>query len=232
MDTYRTEEEQVAAIKKYIGENGTKILIVVLALVSLSVGYRTYESNRVANIEAASVLFDNLQQQFSESENGTELNDAAREKFDTTLDNLKANYGDSIYAVYGEMLAAKVAVQYKDFDEALTRLTWAKNATSSVEIKELANLRLAQVHMAKADYDAALAILSSNTQVLTQQYLVAKGDVLVLKDDKPAALDAYQAAKTAAQSSTDQSVSLGLLDIKIKALTPADSADQFPLATN
>ena len=60
MDAYRTEEEQVEAIKRWWSENGKGVIAAVVIGVLGSVGWQSWQDRQVSQAEAASGIYQEL----------------------------------------------------------------------------------------------------------------------------------------------------------------------------
>jgi predicted negative regulator of RcsB-dependent stress response len=94
------------------------------------------------------------------------------------------------------------------------------------EMRMIARLRLARVQAAQAKYDEALATLKVDEPgEFAPRLADVRGDVLLAKGDRAAALREYLAART---GDSKGRVDTELLDLKIRDLggTPPKSADE------
>ena len=60
MDVYKTEEEQVEAIKKWWNENGKSIIVGIVVGITAIFGWRGYEARTATEAKAASILYEQL----------------------------------------------------------------------------------------------------------------------------------------------------------------------------
>ncbi len=60
MDVYKTEEEQVEAIKKWWQENGKSIIAGVVIGITAIFGWRAYDNHTAVQAEAASTLYEQM----------------------------------------------------------------------------------------------------------------------------------------------------------------------------
>ena len=60
MDVYKTEEEQVEAIKKWWSENGKSIIAGIIIGIAAIFGWRGYENHTAMQAKAASMLYEQL----------------------------------------------------------------------------------------------------------------------------------------------------------------------------
>lgn len=207
MEIYNNEEQQVEAIKRFWKQNGTSILAGIAIGLAGLYGFRYYQANQLAQIEAQSSQYANLIEQNTAEGADKKAWLVAAQTF------IEAN-GGSHYAVLTAFLAAKEAVFAKDFAVAEKQLNWVLANTKAPELLAVANLRLARVQVEQANYPAALKTLETKLPesfVAQQQEL--KGDVLLKSGDEVKAKAAYQAALAAAEAGKNP-----LLQVKLNEL--------------
>ena len=61
MEVYRTEEEQIEAIKRWWKDNGNGILMGIGLAIALVFGWQSWQQNSRSKGEAASTLFNQMQ---------------------------------------------------------------------------------------------------------------------------------------------------------------------------
>jgi len=194
MTDMRTEEEQVEAIKNWWKENGKQTMVALVVVLGGWFGYQGYEGQQQASGEAASVVYQEvLTLQNSEAEE-----DKGRRA--VLLDQLKNEYGSTVYAQFAGLFKAKDAVDAGDLDAAAAELEAVKSNTSDDALRHLAAVRLARVYTAQEKLDEALSLLAAdNSTAFSAEYYEAKGDALLAKGDQAGARDAYSEAVVEAQ---------------------------------
>lgn len=214
MDAYRTEEEQVEAIKRWWQEYGNSVVIGVgVALLALA-GYKFYTNSTVESKSKASVAFQSvLEAQHAASQEGAGAEEKAT-LMHVSEELIKDNEG-STYAQLTAFIIAKEAVASGDFDKAAKQLQWIVDNAVNPGVKDIALLRLARVKIEQDKADEALALLAgikeASYKSATEEL---RGDIYKTKGDEEKARKAYQSAVTAAEASDDQNVS-PLLQMKL-----------------
>jgi predicted negative regulator of RcsB-dependent stress response len=224
MDTYRTEEEQVAALKGIVATHGSKILAVIVVLIAAVFSYQSYQQKQLSDKQNASIYYSQLNDAVGFSE---DLDEKQQAVFDANFAALLGEYPDSIYASYATFAKAKLEVSANKLDEAAASLQWIIEQNVAQEIVELARLRLARVIFSQGDLDAALALLNTPSSIFAAEYATSKGDVLVAKGDLAQALVAFEKAKNLAAQ--QQLADDRLLDMKINSLKPSADATLYPV---
>lgn len=198
------EQEQVAELKAWWKQHGTRILA-VLAAVALAFGgwqaWRGYDQRQAAE---AGALYDSLVQAVQAGD-AKALRDASGA--------LAENYPRTLYASMGGLVSARFYFDRDDLKSAKAQLQWVLERSSSEEFRELARLRLAALLLDEEAYDEALKLLESpHAQAYEAQYAALKGDVLVAQNQAEAARAAYRLAleKAGADSAFRESVRMRL----------------------
>lgn len=191
MESYRTEEEQVEAIKRWWEENGRNLIIAVAVALSLGFGWQAWQSNREEQSRAASSIYQRMLEALG-SEGDTDPANAR-----SLAGQLKSDFGSSPYARFAVLHLARLAVEDGDLSRAETELRWVvSKADKSSDIYQVAQLRLARVTAAQGNVEQALAILEDGTDTAyAGAYALARGDILMAADRQEEARDAYAVAQ-------------------------------------
>ena len=198
MDTFRTEDEQVQALKRWWKDNGSSTLISVGLALLVVFGWCTWQAQQQIKIDTSSISYQELIQAAAVAmTDGDDIKIATAEHL---AQSIKDDYSGSGYSHFAALLKAKQAVQDKDFPAAEAELRWVLAEKPSAGIRLITEFRLAKVLFAQNDADAALVLLSQqNTAAFAPQYAEAKGDILAAQNAYEAALETYQLAKSEAE---------------------------------
>lgn len=200
MDVYTTEEQQIEAIKKWWQTNGNSVLIGIALAIAAVLGYQTWNQNKQANSEAAAVLYGQVVEAATQADqNRLQGNSEELEGQLATLthlgEQLKTDFSNSEYAVFGALMLAKEAMLGAKPEEAETQLRWAMEHTVSDATRLIANLRLVRVLAAQEQYDAALKALDAvQPGSQADAYEEVRGDIYVAIGEMEQARDAYKKA--------------------------------------
>jgi predicted negative regulator of RcsB-dependent stress response len=179
------EQEQIETLKtwwKMYGNLVTSVITAVCIGVVAWQGWGWYKNNQAA--QAAAV--------FAVLEQAVAAGDAQKVK--ATAGELAEKYGATRYAALGALLAAKQSFEAGDLKTAQSQLGWAAENASD-EIRDLARLRLAAVHLDDKRYDEALKQLdAAPAPAFAARFQELRGDVLLAQGNKPQARAAYRAA--------------------------------------
>ena len=211
METYRTEEEQLAALKRWWKENGKSLIIGVVLAVAAVFGWQSWQANKQASGEAASEIYFSLIEAVA-------LEDAAQTSTVVHLaEQLKQDFGSMTYAQYGALLAAKQAVMAGDLALAETQLSWAvEQADKQGSLYKIALLRLARVVAAQGDAGRALTLIENvDAGSHEASYQEVKVDLYLSLEQTDKARAAYQAAVAAAGGEQRPVLMLKLNDLAV-----------------
>jgi predicted negative regulator of RcsB-dependent stress response len=183
LDAYTTEEEQIAKVKKWWGENGKAIVLgLVLGLGGLF-GYRYWESARIAEGQNASINYEHL---LGIASNG------ASEEATAAGQAIIAGYPKSTYARLSALVLAKLAVDVRDLAEAKLRLQWVIDNSTDGKMKPMAQARMAQVLLAEGNVDAAGSVVAEIDPTHADLFSELRGDVLLATGDIDQAREMYE----------------------------------------
>jgi len=212
VETYRSEEEQIEALKRWWDENGRSTIVAVIVALALGFGWQGWQKYRDDQAVDASNRYQSLLQSLSTSD------EAAAED---TASGLKLDYAGSIYAQFAALHLARMHVIKGELPAAETELRWVlAHAEPGSETAQIAQLRLARVLAASGDFKQALGVLdAADPGSFSAAYQMARGDILLMQEDREGAKEAYSTALMEASSSGEQ-VNISLLREKLKSLSP------------
>jgi predicted negative regulator of RcsB-dependent stress response len=180
------EQEQVAELKAWWKEHGTRVLSVVLAVAVGFAGWTAYRSYAQTQAQQASVLYEQVAKAAGAND-AKALRDASGA--------LVESYSGTAYASMGALLAARYYYDRNDPKSAKAQLQWVLERGYSDDLKDLARLRLAAVLLDEKAYDEALKVLDAKPAAAYEaQYAALRGDVLVARNQAAEAKAAYKLA--------------------------------------
>jgi len=214
-----TEEEQIEALKRWWEENGKQTLLGIALVVCGYFGWQAWTDHSVEQASAASLTYQEMIDNLAGLNPGETLAEDKQLAVGLLADKLKAEHGDTQYAVYAALTKAKLAVESQDLEAAVSELQWAMDNADEVS-EFIARLRLARVEAARGDLDKALQLVQGvDAGEMKSAYEEAKGDFYLEQGNNPAAYTAYQSA-LATEASGDGSVR-ALLELKMGLVQPA-----------
>lgn len=211
MDEY-SEQEQWERAKAWLRENGAWIVAgIALGAIGLA-GWRLWEQREERRAVEASARYERALEALSRND---------RTRAFTLLDELRDDYGRSAYADQADLLGARVDVEQGEFEKAAGRLARVMDSSADRELALVARGRLARIRIQQARFDDALALLEpAQAGAFAERFDEIRGDALLAKGDRAAALEAYKAARSGNPNDVADS---GLLDLKIAALEPVNA---------
>jgi predicted negative regulator of RcsB-dependent stress response len=218
VDVYRTEEEQLAALKRWWKKNGSSLLIGVGLAMAVIFGWQAWQNHQKNSGEAASELYFNLLEAVTQNDEGqtsTVMHLASQ---------LQDEFGSQTYAQYAALLAAKQALLGNDLAAAEAQLRWAvEHSQPGESLYLVANLRLARVMVAKGGEDnlqAGLALIETVDAGSHQPtYDEVKGDIYLALGREDDARKAYQKAADALKERGENRL---VLNMKLNDLAVAE----------
>ena len=226
MESYRTEEEQVEALKKWWDENGRSTIAAIIVALGIGFGWQGWQTYQDTDAENASQRYQNLLQRLSsaDADGVAEAAALARE--------IKSEHARSTYAQFAGLHLARMAVQQGDLATAETELRWVLGrAEQGSDTHQLAQLRLARVLASNDNPEQALSILDgADAGSYQSSYAVARGDILMLLERPDEARQAYSQALMLAGREEGGMVNLAMVQQKLQSLSPAPARELAPVA--
>jgi predicted negative regulator of RcsB-dependent stress response len=210
---FRTEEEQIDAIKSWWKTKGLSTVFQVLIVGALYFGWQGWQSQQQQTAEAASTVYQQLLDVTSILEGAaSEDNYATAAHLVTTL---KVEYEGSTYAQYAAMISAKHLNSQKKYSDAIQELDWVIDSKPDQSILLAATLRKARVLSNSGDNGKALDALDVKDRgEFASAFYELEGDLQFAMGDLAAAKDAYQQAASKLVAGSDYP----LLTIKLDSL--------------
>ena len=220
MEAYRTEEEQVEALRRWWNENGRSTLFAVVLVLAGVFGWHGWQGYEAQRSDSASDLYQQMLEAAAMAEQGV-VNDAPAERLASQLRN---DYSSTTYAQFAALHQARMAVAADDLGAAESHLRWVLGkARSGSDTAAVAQLRLARVLAAQGETDQALTLLAPGSSgKFRAAATLARGDVLAAAGRSAEALAAYREAQALVQEYPAQ-LNLATLEAKIQSLSAASA---------
>ncbi len=219
VDDFYSEQEQWERVKLWLRENGPWLVAGVLIGVLALAGWRWWEQRVERLAQEASAQYAQALEAFSRGD---------RTRGFTLIDELRRDHASSPYADQGALAAARVLVESNDLPKAAERLTTVMNGSKDQELRLVARLRLARVQLAQGNPDPAIATLDGvQAGAFAPRFDEVRGDALLSKGDKAAALRAYRSAR---EADTQGVLDSAAIELKIADLV-ADGVAEAPGAS-
>ena len=168
MDVYKTEEEQVQAIKQWWKDNSFSLIAGIAIGVAVLTGYNFWNENNRSNAQQASVIYSQILSSASDKAKNTET--------------LKTDYASTPYAALAALLVAKDNVDANEMDKAVSELNWIIDNNDNEGIQHVAQQRLARVYLAQNKIEMAEALIKGvKAEGFTAGYNEIRGDINLAK---------------------------------------------------
>ncbi len=216
MDIYTTEEQQIEAIKKWWQENAIAVVFgIALGLCGIF-GWRHWQNVQQQQAEAASSIYQQTLVAVRERQY-----DAAEQSARQIL----TEYPGTHYAVFSQLLLAKIAVDEDKLDEASAHLKAALKQNKDEELAHLLRIRLARVLLSQQKTEAAATLIEAGAETpgdFAASYAELAGDIKQQQGNLIAARTAYQEAMIKARASERDSTAIEIKLNDIGQSTPPD----------
>ncbi len=213
--TSRTEEEELAVIKEWWQRNGKPLLTGGALALAIVLGWQAWTNYQSSQAQNASWLYQQLLETVL-----TESGQVDPARVAAAAEPLQKNFAGTVYAQYGSLFVAKVAVDTGKLDDAAAELQLVLDNPADATIAELARQRLARVLAAQDKAEEGLALLLGDTNpAFAASREELKGDLLLQLGRPDEAFAAYQQAK----ESLAEDASQGTLQLKLDDLAKGDA---------
>ncbi|HBM83921.1 MAG TPA: hypothetical protein DD459_09650 [Halieaceae bacterium] len=223
VEQYRTEEEQVEALRRWWDENGRSTLVAIVLVLAGTFawqGWQRYDAQRTAS---ASDLYQQMLEAAALAQEGA----ATAAPVAQLATQLRRDFAGTSYAQFAALHQARVAVIAGDLEAAEADLRWVLGkADGGSETALVAQLRLARVVAAQGNVEQALALLAPEAMGKYQAAAaMARGDVLAGAGRAEEALAVYREAQALVQTYPAQ-LNLETLAAKLQSLAAATAGDE------
>lgn len=196
MEIYDTEEEQVAAIKRWWNKNSASTITAIVVGVLIIFGWNFWQSYQQDKANQSSALFGQLL---------ASINKKNIESIEKISERITEQYGSTTYAVFADFLLAKTKVQQGDLESAKAILEKQMFQADSTQLRNIARIRLIRLMLATDDNEKGLQLIAevnqSRTQGFEAGYDELKGDLYVALNSLGEARTSYQSALRAGSKS-------------------------------
>ncbi len=199
------EEESLESLKRWWRESGRSIAIGIAVVALVYFGWQAWQGGQTRSAAAASAVYDQLSQ-LMVTQPGETVPEASREPALALVATLKDEHAGSVYALYGALYGARLAVEVNDLASAEQELQWLLDNTRSGlfgstddTLVQLGRLRLGRVLLASGEPARALTVISGvEASALSAEFDELRGDIYLAQGQREQALAAYESALAAA----------------------------------
>ncbi len=207
------EQEQLAAIKAWWKQYGNLVMWIVIIALAAYTAWAVWGNYQRKQAEQASQLYYEMQ-------NAVQSND--NERAQRIASDMQEKFGSTAYACMTNLIAARIASDFKEPDMARSRLKWIIDNGKGEGYKAIARLRLAGLLLDEKKYDEAQSVLSAEfPDAFASMAEDRRGDVYYAQDKLDEARNAYQSALSKAAAEDPGKV---LIQLKLDDLGGAAAA--------
>ncbi|MGQ0430404.1 MAG: YfgM family protein [Gammaproteobacteria bacterium] len=217
VDEYLSEREQAEQLKQWLRANWIWLVAGVALALGGYYGWRWWEARQSGRSLAAEARFTAMLEALAKDQ---------REEGVRIARELTGQYAGTPYADQATLVLARLDVEGGDLAGAAAKLAQVMDSSRDPELGLVARLRLARLQLAEGKHDAALATLDgAGASAIDARIAELRGDVLLTKGDRAAALDAYRRAQEAAAGAPPGLVDGELLGYKVDELAAAAATE-------
>ncbi|KAF3981422.1 MAG: tetratricopeptide repeat protein [Methylococcales symbiont of Hymedesmia sp. n. MRB-2018] len=209
MKIYDTEEEQVVAIKRWWKENGFSTIVGIATGILIITGGNYWQQQQKDKSMQVSALFDELL---------VSINEEKQDSVKKITERIQEYDSSSTYVTLSRLLLAKTKVQMADLNGAQGILEKLVIDASSVELRNIARIRLIKVLQAKGENQRGLQLIAEADQADAEGFSASYDE---MTGDLYVALDRLGEARTAYQSALRAGGKSALLQLKLDDITQA-----------
>jgi len=216
VDDYRTDDEQIEAIKNWWNENGRSTVVTIVLAIAGVVGWQQWQDSRQQSRQ-------NAAQEYQELLDAVQAPEKTASQLTTAehlAGGLKEKYSSSTYAHFAALHMAKLHVEQDQLASAREQLQWIlDNGAPDPAITSLARLRLARVVLAESGAEQALSLIENvEAGAYRSSYAEFKGDLYDELGKLDLAEQQYGLAKESASAAAGAAANANpLLEMKYKS---------------
>ncbi|MCG8475568.1 MAG: tetratricopeptide repeat protein, partial [Cytophagales bacterium] len=148
VESLRTEEEQVAALKQFWKDYGSAILFGVVLSLGAVYGWKAWNNYKLEQAQVSSGLYQELVD-LTLSQSGQPFTQEQQASFNNLLKTLKDEHQSTVYAQFGALFKAGKSVASGDLAGAREQLEWVLQQKPNRELAIITRMRLARVILAQ-----------------------------------------------------------------------------------
>lgn len=216
MSIYKTEEEQVDDLKRWLKSYGPSIAIGIILALGITYGLKYWKSHKTKIANQTSALYQKMLDADKEgnTEQATKL-----------AKQLKDTHAKSPYAQYASFLEAKEAMTQQDYAKAQDDLMWIIDHSKDDNFKAIARLRLARIQISNDQAKEALTTLEAlaDDKAYAGLSALVKADAYQTLGDTEKAKAAYQFAQSQLPADSNSQT---IIQMKLDNLSGTDIAQE------
>jgi predicted negative regulator of RcsB-dependent stress response len=180
------DQEELDKLKAWWKNYGNSVIFGVLLGAAILVGFRYWTQHTEQRLQAASVLYDLMMQDFHSKR---------PEMAFKSGESLLNDYSSTPYAGIAGLMLARMDFEAGDAVSGRKHLQWVVEHAKDAATMHAARLRLARINLDSGDKQAALVLLDVKDQAgFEAEYAELKGDIYLAQGQREQARTAYREA--------------------------------------
>lgn len=201
------EQEQLDQLKAFWNKYGNLISWVLIVVLAGYAGWTYWSNMQSSHASQAAGLYGTL-------ETAMQAKDDAKAK--TAAEDIRKDFGQTVYAQLSALDSAKMAQDAKDNKLAKTQLQWVIDSKYNDEFVAIARIRMAGVLLDEKAYDDAMKLLAAEVPAKFQVMAMdRKGDVLAAQNKIDEARAMY---KSALDKTDENSPAHTMIELKLESV--------------
>ncbi len=207
------DQEELDKLKAWWKNYGNSVIFGVLLGAAILIGFRYWTQYTEQRLQAASVLYDRMMQDFHSRKLET-----ARQSGESLLKDSSS----TPYAGMAGLMLARMDFEAGDAAGGRKHLQWVVENAKDAATMHAARLRLARINLDSGDKQAALALIEVKDQAgFEAEYAELKGDIHLAQGQREQARAAYREALKQLPAGSPYAP---VLDMKLDDLGPEKSS--------
>jgi predicted negative regulator of RcsB-dependent stress response len=200
--------EQGEAVKKWLQENGSAMVVGLVIAFGGLFGFKQWQAWEVNQMQSASAEFRVLSDMLSDGQ----LDEAM-----SNYQNLQDNYSSSPYAALGALQMARARLEADQVDLAVNLYRFVSENASTKAIRIVGAERLARVLLDQGQADEAMQVLNSVEDIggFESRFAEVRGDIHFAQGRNDEAVAAWLEALDTLEAGTGDPA---MLELKIESL--------------
>ena len=207
------EQEQIDQLKAFWAKFGNAITWVLIVALAGYAGWTYWNNTQSKHASLAAGLYSTME---------TAIQTKDTTKAQTAADDIRKDYGDTVYAQFSALAAAKMDIDASKTKEAKAELQWIIDSKYNDEFSTIARIRMSGLLLDEKAYDDAMKVLPADTSSKFQALVLdRKGDILAAQNKIDEARTMY---KSALDKIDEKSPAHNLIQLKLESV--GGSADK------
>jgi predicted negative regulator of RcsB-dependent stress response len=215
------EEETIEELKKWWEDNGRNLILTVVVILAMGTSWLVWQNSQIAAADGASDLYEDILS-IAVAEPGSEVSAEDGAEILSLADELRTDYSDSVYALFGSLFSAQQQVRTNELAGAEASLQWILDNKKDGMFERTdegliltASLRLGRVILAQGDVERALNLVNNlDPKSFEPGFAELRGDIYAAMGRMVDAREAYRAAQQAGSNSDGLRMKLEDLSIE------------------